>query len=67
MSDTSKLQTLGIDVENEDPLPKNLANIRMMNHISVAVGNLVNPIACPCIQENCRNAKWRFATIKNRK
>ncbi len=59
--DTSKLCALGLAVENEDPLPKNMANVGTMKHAAEAVGNWITPTICPCAQENCCNMNRKFA------
>ncbi len=46
-ADISELRALGLEVENEDPLPENRANVGTMHHAAEAVGNWVNPIVCP--------------------
>ncbi len=55
ISDIAELQALGLEVDNEDPLPENLANVGTMNCASKAIGNWIDPNICPCVVENCRN------------
>ena len=62
-SDISQLRSLGLEVENEDPLPENFANVGTMHRAAKAVGNWTNPILCPRVQENCRNSNGRFTTM----
>ncbi len=63
MSDISKFQALSLEFENKDPLPKNLENVSTMYHATAAVANLVNPIVCPQIQENCKNVNGHFSRM----
>ncbi len=62
-ADISELLALGLEVENEDPLSENRANVGTMHHAAEAVGNWVNPIVCPRVQENCRNVNGHFSRI----
>ncbi len=56
-------QVLGLRVENEDPLPKNLPNLGMMHHAAAATGNWINLIVCPIIQASCRYVNGCFTTM----
>ncbi len=62
-ADISELQALGLEVENKDPLPKNRANVETVHHAAKAVGNWVNPIVYPRVQENCRNINEHFSRM----
>ncbi len=62
-SDIGELRALGLEVDNEDPLPENLPNIGTMNLASEEVGTWINPSLCPCVQENCRNSNGKFSSM----
>ncbi len=62
-SDIGELRALGLEVDNEDPLPENLPNIGMMNLASEEVGTWINPSLCPRVQENCRNSNGKFSSM----
>ena len=54
---------MGLEVENEDPLPENIPNVGTMNCAAEAVGNWIMPTICPCAQENCRNTNGKFSLM----
>lgn len=62
-ADASELRALGLEVENEDPLPENLQNVGTMNCAAEAVGNWITPIICPRVKENCRNTNGKFSLM----
>ncbi len=61
MSDISKLQLLGIGMENGDPFPKNLPNLGTMHHAHVSIGISYNQNFCPKIQENFKNVNGQIS------
>ena len=46
-ANASELRALGLEVENEDPLPENIPNVGTMNCAAEAVGNWITPTICP--------------------
>ncbi len=62
-ADASELRALGLEVENEDPLPENIPNVGTMNRAAEAVGNWITPTICPRAQENCRNTNGKFSSM----
>ncbi len=62
-ADASELHALGLEVENEDPLPENLPNVGTMNCAAEAVGNGIMPPICPHAQETCCNTNGKFSLM----
>ncbi len=54
---------LGLEVENEDALPKNLPNFKSIQHANMVIQNWNDPIVCPYIQEIGRNINGHFTTM----
>lgn len=57
------LHALDLEVENEDPLSENMANVGTMNHASEAVGDWITPTICPCTRANCFNNIGKFSSM----
>ncbi len=47
MSDIADILVLGLEIDNEDPLHENLANVQTMNKCAKPVGRWICPIVCP--------------------
>ncbi len=62
-ADASELLALGLEVENEDPLPENIPNVGTTNCAAESVGDWITPPICPCDQENYCNTNGKFSLI----
>ncbi len=62
-ADASELHTLGLALENEDPLFKNMAYVGTMNCSAKDVGNWITPTICPHAQENCCSMNGQFSSM----
>ena len=64
VSDLADILALGLQIDNEDPLPENLPNVGTMNKRAEPVGRWICPIVCPHVQEaNGRNLNGRFSKM----
>ncbi len=64
MSDIAGLLALDLQIDNENPLPKNLPNVDTMNNPAESVGRWVYPIVCPWVEEaNDQNLKQQFSRL----
>ncbi len=64
MADIAEILALGLQIDNEDPLPENLPNVVTMNNCAQPVGAWICPMVCPCVQEaNGQNLNGRFSKM----
>ncbi len=63
VSDIAVLQASSIEIDDEDPLPENIANVEIMHCVGEAVRNWIDPVICPHIVKNCRNSKRQFQSM----
>ncbi len=62
-ADASELCALGLELENEVPLPENLPNFGTMNWAAEVGGNWITPTICPHAQENCCSTNGKFSLM----
>jgi len=51
VSDLADILALGLQIDNEDPLPENLPNVGTINNRAEPVGRWIHPIVCSQVQE----------------